>query len=199
MKTAFRSVVLGLAMIVSSVALAPAATAQTPKPTFPVGALWYTVNVAEPGHDHERVFYIASLPAVLPKELSAALSALPPFRPANAIADKSGREIGRYSPPVGHNVADFRKQAYRGKPVRTWWQGAEKGGYGSGMGCIAGENYHVIKTVSPGDGLTADEHEPGSSVTRTTPSHWAQGWSSRSSTTPKPSLRTPSGCSATTP
>jgi hypothetical protein len=63
--------------------------------------------------------------------------------------------------PVGQDNAatDFRVQMYRGRPVLTWWEGNESAGVGSGQDIILNSSYQVVKTVSAGNGLSADLHE----------------------------------------
>jgi len=142
------------------VAAAPAASAAIP--TFPVGALSYTVNVDKSTSDqHERVFYTTGLQgaAVLPKPLVDVLGTLPMFGTANIIADKSGRVLWRYTPPAGMGVSNFRTQVYRGRKVLTWWQGQAAAGHGYGEDVIADLHGRIIKTLTPGDGLASDVHE----------------------------------------
>jgi arylsulfotransferase ASST len=63
--------------------------------------------------------------------------------------------------PVAKDVAvtDFRVQSYGGRPVLTWWQGNESAGVGVGQDIIMNNAYEVMKTVTAGNGLSADLHE----------------------------------------
>ncbi len=63
--------------------------------------------------------------------------------------------------PVPKDIAatDFRVQSYAGQPVLTWWQGNESAGVGIGQDVIMSNSYQVVKTVSAGNGLSADLHE----------------------------------------
>jgi Arylsulfotransferase (ASST) len=65
-----------------------------------------------------------------------------------------------FSPlPRDYAATDFRVQSYRGRPVLTWWQGNESAGVGTGQDIIMNSAYQVVKTVSAGNGLSADLHE----------------------------------------
>jgi len=63
--------------------------------------------------------------------------------------------------PAPKDIAanDFRVQSYAGQPVLTWWQGNESAGVGVGQDIIMSNSYQVVKTVSAGNGLSADLHE----------------------------------------
>ncbi|MBV9804201.1 MAG: arylsulfotransferase family protein [Solirubrobacterales bacterium] len=61
--------------------------------------------------------------------------------------------------PTDDAAADFRVQTFHGRPVLTWWQGDETAGVGSGQDIIMNGYYQVVKTISAGNGLTADLHE----------------------------------------
>jgi hypothetical protein len=61
--------------------------------------------------------------------------------------------------PKDYAATDFRVQSYQGHPVLTWWQGNESAGVGSGQDIIMNRSYQVVKTVSAGNGLSADLHE----------------------------------------
>jgi hypothetical protein len=63
--------------------------------------------------------------------------------------------------PVPPDVAatDFRVQSYAGHQVLTWWQGNESAGVGVGQDIIMNNAYEVVKTVTAGNGLSADLHE----------------------------------------
>ncbi len=65
-----------------------------------------------------------------------------------------------FSPlPQDNSATDFRVQIYRGRPVLTWWQGNESAGVGVGQDIIMNSSYEVVKTISAGNGLSADLHE----------------------------------------
>jgi hypothetical protein len=55
---------------------------------------------------------------------------------------------------------NFRRQAYKGKPVLTWWQGTINPlGFGQGDGLIVDSRYETVATVKAGNGFAADVHE----------------------------------------
>ncbi|MEV6560615.1 arylsulfotransferase family protein [Nocardia sp. NPDC051756] len=138
----------------------PAASAVPFLPTPPIGTPAYMVEVDRSGNAPAYIFYTAGVSAAaLVPEVGAVLSGLPGGAPANVIADRSGREIWRYTPPPGQGVANFRTQTYQGKPVLTWWQGSTVGGHGSGVDYLADDQYRIIATVTPGAGLSSDVHE----------------------------------------
>ncbi|MFC9435240.1 arylsulfotransferase family protein [Nocardia sp. NPDC057030] len=138
----------------------PAAASLPLLPTPPIGTASYTVEVDRSGNAPAYIFYTAGVSAAaLVPAVGAALAGLPGGAPANVIADRSGREIWRYTPPPGLGVANFRTQTYRGQPVLTWWQGTTVGGHGSGVDYLADDHYRIIATVTPGPGLSSDVHE----------------------------------------
>jgi hypothetical protein len=59
------------------------------------------------------------------------------------------------------NVAiNFRRQAYKGRPVLTWWEGTISNiGTGEGEGVIVDSTYKEIARVRAGNGFAADVHE----------------------------------------
>jgi hypothetical protein len=61
--------------------------------------------------------------------------------------------------PKDNAATDFRVQSYQGRPVLTWWQGNESAGVGTGQDIIMNSSYQVVRTVSAGNGLSADLHE----------------------------------------
>jgi hypothetical protein len=61
--------------------------------------------------------------------------------------------------PKDYAASDFRVQSYAGRPVLTWWQGNESAGVGIGQDIIMNSSYQAVKTVSAGNGLSADLHE----------------------------------------
>ena len=54
-----------------------------------------------------------------------------------------------------------RTQAYKGKPVLTWWQGTinQQYGFGQGVGVIVDEHYELVGGVQAGNGYQVDVHE----------------------------------------
>jgi len=74
------------------------------------------------------------------------------------ISDDDGTVV--YYAPSGQVVTNFRVQAYRGKPVLTWWQGdAALPGVGRGRFVIADTSYREIASFAAGNGLRGDLHE----------------------------------------
>jgi Arylsulfotransferase (ASST) len=74
------------------------------------------------------------------------------------ILDNSGHVVW-FRPLDTRGVTDFRVQAYRGKPVLTWWRGHAKGSDEPGSYAIFDTSYRRIATVRPGNGLVGDIHE----------------------------------------
>ncbi len=140
-----------------STTVTPVATAEPQQPSLPFGTPWYTVWVNNPNSHPGYVYYTTGMAVALPIPIDP--SAFDTLRPANIIADKSGREVWRYTPPNGKLVADFRPQTYRGRKVLTWWEGDGTNGIGSGVHYIADLRGRIIKTVRAGAGLTSDLHE----------------------------------------
>ena len=64
-----------------------------------------------------------------------------------------------HSVPSGQEIADFRTQTYRGKPVLTFWQGTGLGGLARGTDYIYDSHYRQIAAVQAGNGESADGHE----------------------------------------
>ncbi|HEY3976879.1 MAG TPA: arylsulfotransferase family protein [Streptosporangiaceae bacterium] len=60
--------------------------------------------------------------------------------------------------PAEHRM-DFAVQAYRGKPVLTWWEGLLVNGWGLGRGVIADSSYRTAHVIRAARGLQADLHE----------------------------------------
>ena len=87
-----------------------------------------------------------------------------PGTPGLMILDRHG-QIVWYSPSTGFPASkaegriDLQVQAYQGKPVLTWWQGAINRGTGQGLAVIADTSYRTIATINAGNGLAADLHE----------------------------------------
>ncbi|WP_328390085.1 arylsulfotransferase family protein [Nocardia sp. NBC_00416] len=159
-RRALRTTVAGATLAFGvSVLIPQAASAQPARPTLPVGAPAYTVEVNSPAGSPGYVYYSTGMSAAaLVPGVEPLLSQLPPTAPANIVRDKSGREIWRYTPPPGQSVSNFRAQNYRGERVLTWWQGTTVGGHGSGVDVIADEHGNIIETLSPG-GDSSDVHE----------------------------------------
>ncbi|MVU81563.1 hypothetical protein GPX89_30525 [Nocardia sp. ET3-3] len=141
-------------------ACAGAAGAQPVAPSLPFGGFAYTVKTENAGEQGDGYVYYTSgvSAAALVPGAGTVAQALPGGRPANIVADRSGKEIKRYEPPAGQDVSNFRTQVYQGRKVFTWWQGSTVAGHGAGVGIIADENFDVLATVDPG-GAGADVHE----------------------------------------
>jgi len=76
------------------------------------------------------------------------------------ILSPDGRHVVWFHPaPAGEEIADFRTQTYRGKPVLTFWQGTGLGGLAQGTDYIYDDHYRQIATVQAGNGYSADGHE----------------------------------------
>ncbi len=75
------------------------------------------------------------------------------------IIDDQGRPVWFRPLPSGETAYDFRVQRYHGEPVITWIQSEGAFSTGPTTDYIADLHYHVIATVSAGNGLTADIHE----------------------------------------
>ena len=82
-----------------------------------------------------------------------------PFQQGPEIVGPNGGLIWFNPLPKDYSAADFRVQRYGGQPVLTWWQGNESAGVGDGQDIIMNSSYQVVKTVSAGNGLSADLHE----------------------------------------
>ncbi len=124
-------------------------------PSLPM-ASEYTVKVSLPGGPDGSVFYTSGANVAVPLPI--------PGRGQGGgdglvIADKSGHIRWHHTPPSNSGVANFRVQTYQGQKVLTWWEGTGIDGHGSGTDFIADRNYHVIKTITAGDGLQSDAHE----------------------------------------
>jgi len=75
------------------------------------------------------------------------------------IVDNDGDLVWfRPAPPGEPDVMSFRAQAYRGKPVLTWWGGVH-GGYGDGEYVIFDDSYREVKRFPAGNGYPGDHHE----------------------------------------
>ena len=61
--------------------------------------------------------------------------------------------------PDGNAATELRVQAYRGRPVLTYWTGEIKEGMGNGKGVILDERYLPVAEVRCGNGVLADIHE----------------------------------------
>lgn len=76
------------------------------------------------------------------------------------ILSPDGRHVVWFhAAPAGQEIADFRTQTYRGRPVLTFWQGTGLGGLAHGTDYIYDDHYRQIATVSAGNGQSADGHE----------------------------------------
>jgi len=162
---------------------APASTpaaASTPPPTAspftatPVDDLLhsenadaYRVNVNKPDGLTGDVFYTVGFSAAVdlngqPEHPSPAPSADRPAPTRSAgvrIATKDGHVVWGWNAPDGVSTGNFRTQVLNGEPVLTWWAGDNAGGHGTGQDYIVDSHYHLVTTLTPGDGLSADTHE----------------------------------------
>jgi hypothetical protein len=59
-------------------------------------------------------------------------------------------------PSTSHFASDLAVQRYHGRPVLTWWQGAE---LGRAEDIVMDSSYHRVAVVHAGNGLQADFHE----------------------------------------
>ncbi len=75
------------------------------------------------------------------------------------IVDDRGRPVWFGALASGETAFDLRVQRYHGEPVLTWIQSLGAFSTGPTTDYIADRHYHVIATVSAGNGLTADIHE----------------------------------------
>jgi hypothetical protein len=74
------------------------------------------------------------------------------------ITTANGRLL--YFDPVSNlDTMNVNVQHYDGKPVLTWWEGSEVDGHGEGVDYIMSDHYTLVKTVSAGNGLSADLHD----------------------------------------
>ncbi|HWK26683.1 MAG TPA: arylsulfotransferase family protein [Solirubrobacter sp.] len=74
------------------------------------------------------------------------------------IIDNAGRLVW-FKAMKGKIAADFRVQAYQGKPVLTWWEGQLYVGDGDGVGQIYDSSYKRVGQVRAGNGYSFDLHE----------------------------------------
>ena len=82
-----------------------------------------------------------------------------PFQQGPEIIAPDGSLVWFDPLPKDYAATDFRVQRYAGQPVLTWWQGNETAGVGIGQDIIMNGSYQVVKTISAGNGLSADLHE----------------------------------------
>jgi arylsulfotransferase ASST len=79
-------------------------------------------------------------------------------QPGPMILDDRGQVV--WFLPIGaKDVADFRVQRYRGRPVLTWWRGRAPMGVGGGYYSIYDTSYRKIADIRAGNGLNGDLHE----------------------------------------
>jgi hypothetical protein len=83
-----------------------------------------------------------------------------PGRGGSLIRDGAGSLVWFGLNTSSRHRMDFSTQAYRGKPVLTWWQGVVTAeGYGLGDCVIADSAYRVTHTIRAHRGVQADLHE----------------------------------------
>ena len=78
------------------------------------------------------------------------------------IVDEAGEPVWFHPFPAasGTVAADVRVQAYRGKPVLTWWEGTvAANGYGQGEYVVTDSSYDEIARFGAANGYTSDLHE----------------------------------------
>jgi hypothetical protein len=75
------------------------------------------------------------------------------------ITDPTGQELWFHPAPAGDVDADFRAQTLYGKPVLTFWEGANFGGLSDGTDYIYNDHYKQIAAIHAANGLTTDGHE----------------------------------------
>ncbi len=82
-----------------------------------------------------------------------------PLQNGPMVLDSNGGVVWFKALPRNILASDVRVQTYHGQPVLTWWQGYFGAGVGAGVDVINNTSYQEIKTVSAGNGLSADLHE----------------------------------------
>jgi hypothetical protein len=132
----------------------PPTTAATPSPTLDQPSLTY-----------------ASLPGVKVPELKVAV---PSSLGGGYIFEspEGGTKLGGPMIVNGHGqlvwflplppevvAADFKVETYQGSPILTYWMGKIVKGHGIGQDIVMNSSYQVVKTISPGNGYSADLHE----------------------------------------
>lgn len=117
------------------------------------------------------VWYFQSRPDLTPAEVTISKSdptaqgdifvapQIGPLQQGPEIIGPRGGLIWFDPLPTNDAATDFRVQTYQGQPALTWWQGDETSGVGVGQDIIMNSSYQVVKTISAGNGLSADLHE----------------------------------------
>jgi hypothetical protein len=112
-----------------------------------------------PGVSPPRLEVDTVTPGAAPGDIFLAPKRLAP-QAGPMITDGDGRLVWFRPVAKGEAANSFRVQAYRGKPVLTWWRGHTDGtGHGHGVYEIADTRYRIIATVRAGRGLQGDMHE----------------------------------------
>ncbi|ORV08173.1 hypothetical protein AWB94_12795 [Mycolicibacterium canariasense] len=133
----------------------------------------YTVNVNKPDGLTGDVFYTTGFSAAVDLNKASGTAAQTPSENQTGIrADapngtpsgvrimtKDGHLVWGWDAPNGQGTNNFRTQSLNGEPVLTWWVGSRLNGHGVGEDYIVDSHYHLIKTLTPGDGLSSDAHE----------------------------------------
>ncbi len=78
-------------------------------------------------------------------------------QPGVMIVDERGELV--WFQPTSALATNLQAQTLDGKPVLTYWEGAESGGMGFGTGYVLDATYRRIATVKGGNGVQADLHE----------------------------------------
>ncbi|TRW78518.1 hypothetical protein FK535_25035 [Mycolicibacterium sp. 018/SC-01/001] len=133
----------------------------------------YSVNVNNPDGLTGDVFYTTGFSAAVDLDRTRGAAPQSPSQepsrnspapqggvsPGVRIMSKDGHLIWGWNAPAGKGTNNFRTQTLNGEPVLTWWVGSRVNGHGTGEDYIVDTHYHLIKTLTPGDGLSADAHE----------------------------------------
>lgn len=126
----------------------------------------YRVNVNEPDGLTGDVFYTTGFSAAVdlnkapsPNSISPNPAASGTGRSGVRIMSKDGHLLWGWNAPAGKGTNNFRTQTLHGAPVLTWWVGERVNGHGTGEDYIVDSHYHLIRTLTPGDGLSSDAHE----------------------------------------
>jgi hypothetical protein len=139
--------VLALAAVV---ALSPSAAAQAS-----------TGGAADPALPLPPVTVTRDTPGAAPGDIFVSpFGASTTYANGAEILSPDGQQVLWSHPvPAGQEIADFRTQTYRGRPVLTFWQGTGLGGLAQGTDYIYDDHYHQIAAVQAGNGYSADGHE----------------------------------------
>jgi Arylsulfotransferase (ASST) len=112
------------------------------------------IEVTTPAHDTSSGYvFVAPKRGVLAPQRGPGQNGL-------MILDDSGQLVWFYAlQDKGKSATDFKVQAYRGRPVLTWWEAAELHGPSGGEYVILDDSYREITRVHAGDHYKGDMHE----------------------------------------